>query len=494
MSEHQHPLPTEAWNHEFRRYLSSPHWDSNHRAYYRKHFSDGAWVFFDWVPREQRMDSGTYDRKEISNLSTTLPQGHDPRLGVAASASSQAAHGSTGREGATILGTYTTANPQNFESLDRAFAVRHGNFFREGIVIAVLFTEAAGNTTRTYNSCISYVQYREQVYTQIRRFVVVGTRRGFCYACNQGTKKSGISPEEHAIVYSEGYSPCLLEGERPLTKRPICVVMTTAEQSRPLTKSSRICFGIHHPIQYNVKVKHIGEVKEKDIPDLLGYWKMENQIANNPVETIAEASNSHSSTLDPHLYHVKRNPSGFDAQLSPYRYHPEHNPYGYHKKNNAHGHHPQENPYMYHPIYNQHGYHEEHNPTGFHPTKNAHSYHPSHNQYGYHAVHAPFCYHSRFNPQGYHSHHNPQGYHPHANRFFYHAQENPYGYNAQINAYGYHDQHNPYGFHPHYNPRGYHPTEQPHAYHPHYHPVVPQQDGSDEDDDSDDDEAPPVIV
>jgi len=42
-----------------------------------------------------------------------------------------------------------------------------------------------------------------------------------------------------------------------------------------LDVASRIYFGIHHPIQYNVKVKEIGNVPPHAIPALIGNWQEE---------------------------------------------------------------------------------------------------------------------------------------------------------------------------------------------------------------------------
>jgi hypothetical protein len=93
-------------------------------------------------------------------------------------------------------------------------------------------------------------------------------------------------------VYSEGQKPHLIDGEASLPKQPICVTMTVGE--RPLTVYSRICFGIHHPIQHNVKPKHIGHVIKSDLARMRGYWKMEiadsGVPSNNPDETAAEAT------------------------------------------------------------------------------------------------------------------------------------------------------------------------------------------------------------
>ncbi|EDU42931.1 conserved hypothetical protein [Pyrenophora tritici-repentis Pt-1C-BFP] len=108
---------------------------------------------------------------------------------------------------------------------------------------------------------ITTIRFGEMVHAQIRRFIVVQQKREFCYALpiftynKQGTKKPGVVPSEHAIAYSYGYEPILLPGEARLEKDPICIV---SNDSEPLSTASRIYFGIHHPIQYNVKVKDLG--------------------------------------------------------------------------------------------------------------------------------------------------------------------------------------------------------------------------------------------
>lgn len=100
------------------------------------------------------------------------------------------------------------------------------------------------------------------------------TRPIFTYS-NQGTLKKGVAPQEHAIAYSWGQQPQLLQNEAQLTKEPICIV--THDESRPLAIESRIYFGIHHPIQYNVKVKDLGYVLSDHMAKFRGYWTMENE-------------------------------------------------------------------------------------------------------------------------------------------------------------------------------------------------------------------------
>ncbi|CAN9439158.1 unnamed protein product [Alternaria alternata] len=94
---------------------------------------------------------------------------------------------------------------------------------------------------------------------------------------NRATTKPGVRPDEHAIAYSYGCSPQLVAGEQELQKGPIAIVMNADE--RPLSTASRIYFGIHHPIQYNVKVKDLGYVHSDWMATFSGYWKMEHMDA-----------------------------------------------------------------------------------------------------------------------------------------------------------------------------------------------------------------------
>jgi hypothetical protein len=83
-----------------------------------------------------------------------------------------------------------------------------------------------------------------------------------------------VVPDEHAIAYSWGMQPQLVFGEQQLRKSPIPIVM---EQGvTPLVAASRIYFAIHHPVQYNVKVKSLGYVHPDWLPTFLGYWNQEN--------------------------------------------------------------------------------------------------------------------------------------------------------------------------------------------------------------------------
>jgi len=148
-----------------------------------------------------------------------------------------------------------------------------------------------------YNTSLSRVRFGEHVHTQVRRFIVVKRKRAFCFAVyamfytaqivtwlilgspiftyyGSATTKHGVVPDEHAIAYSLGQQPQLVQGESPLQKAPILIVME--EDNRALVPASRIHFAIHHPIQYNVKVKNLGHVHPDYLARFLEYWNMEN--------------------------------------------------------------------------------------------------------------------------------------------------------------------------------------------------------------------------
>ncbi|KAF2134756.1 hypothetical protein P153DRAFT_329412 [Dothidotthia symphoricarpi CBS 119687] len=233
----------------------SVHWSEEHQAHYRTRWNGQAWVFWDYIGRRDSLDAHQF-------TNSLVVQGHP------------------------IEGTYNSQNPQSQQSepLHPSYYVRDGRYFQPGRVFSMLFTEAAGTTVTDYNtthSAISQVAYGEPVYTQIRRFIVVRHKREFCYAVpiftygGRGTTKPGVVAKEHAIAYSYGSQARLLTNEAPLEKNSICVVMNPSE--RPLHIASRIYFSIHHPIQYNVKVRDLGYVHPSQMQDFQGYWHMENR-------------------------------------------------------------------------------------------------------------------------------------------------------------------------------------------------------------------------
>jgi hypothetical protein len=189
-------------------------------------------------------------------------------------------------KGRSVYGTYTGSSTLHYEELDPTYYVRDNSFFSPGRVLSIILTESAGAqakskiTDYTTSSSINEVRFKNNfVYTTVRRFVVVRQKREYCFACpiftysGRATTKHGVRAEEHGIIYTSGKTAQLLPGEVGIRKASLSVEM--AKNVPPLDKASRIYYGIHHPIQYNVKVKEIGYIPKKQIPVLIGQWKEE---------------------------------------------------------------------------------------------------------------------------------------------------------------------------------------------------------------------------
>ncbi|CAN9173447.1 unnamed protein product [Alternaria sp. RS040] len=301
------------WDPQFQRWFHTE-WDASNQRYYRTHYVDGKWEFFDWMPNHPRADL-------VISVSGHVQDPEHPG------------------SGGVIQGSYNPSNAMqspHYELLDPSFHVRDRTFFEVGKVFAILFTEPAGANAQAmqYNDSVTLVKYNEHAYTQIRRFVVVKQRREFCFAMspvftygNRGTTKPGVAPDEHTIIYSLGSQPTLVFGEAPLRKASIPMVM--APGVAPLSAAARIYFGIHHPIQYNVKVKDLGDVHPEWVPTLLDYWNMENGEASDPTASIASTPSIQPGGSDfeevrnPHMFFKPARvfmtpwtePEGFSGQM-----------------------------------------------------------------------------------------------------------------------------------------------------------------------------------
>jgi hypothetical protein len=216
-------------------------------------------------------------------------------------------------KGRSVRGTYNGPPTLHYEELDPSYYVQDKSFFFEGRVFSIILSENAGAqasdraanakiTDYTTTSTINEVMFRNHfVYTTVRRFVVVRQKREFCFACpiftysGRATTRTGVRPEEHGIIYTWGKTPQLLPGETGIEKASLSVVM--ARNEPPLHEACRIYYGIHHPIQYNVKVKEIGYVPRDKIPVLIGQWREEDDkdteqssevTADGPLEEIQQ--------------------------------------------------------------------------------------------------------------------------------------------------------------------------------------------------------------
>jgi hypothetical protein len=98
------------------------------------------------------------------------------------------------------------------------------------------------------------------------------------------------------VIYKWDTSPQLLDGESGVGKTAIAYIST----DRDLHVASRVHYGVHMLIQYNVKVKDLGYVTPEDIPRLLGNysdevkedWKKTTEIISAPRRSSQRAAQS----------------------------------------------------------------------------------------------------------------------------------------------------------------------------------------------------------
>lgn len=174
------------------------------------------------------------------------------------------------------------------ERLFSSFKQRSSTFFVLGRVFMILWSEPAGAATvvtnyerndrsiatNSDNKALSTVRFGEQVYSKVRRFVVIRDGINYCSALpivsygKQGVGKASVVKSEHAIIYTGREIPKILPAERPgpgeegLRPRPIRVVPDN--DTDKLDPESRVDFGKVHTIQHNLKTKAFGMVAEND--------------------------------------------------------------------------------------------------------------------------------------------------------------------------------------------------------------------------------------
>ncbi|KAF2843243.1 hypothetical protein M501DRAFT_1028057 [Patellaria atrata CBS 101060] len=229
----------------------------------------------------------------------THPRQHSESSVVVSSSSSWQPGPATGGYGATQYGsgpnqskTMDSIRPtRDTRELDESYKVRPAEFFFPGRVFSVLFSEPAGETSAdpaSTRSNITTTIFNGKVYTQIRRFVVVQQKKGRGHCCawsvtpleildtvtKRATLKCPASASQHAIVYSSSEPPQPLPGENGLRKEPIQIEIK--DSGCTLLPTSRLNLGINYPIQHNVKVKDMGQVKKDHLHRLINSWMLEN--------------------------------------------------------------------------------------------------------------------------------------------------------------------------------------------------------------------------
>jgi hypothetical protein len=225
-------------------------------------------------------------------------------------------------------------------------------FFVQGRVFAMLWVEAASATMAmarngTENTAVTIGRFGEGVYSQIRRFVIVKVNRKghFVYAwlvvigtvfttclsnsvspiytySNQGTMKPGCNASEHTIVYLTGSQPDYIPGEweRGMIKEPIEI--EPKEPAETMHPASRLRLGKYHSIEWNVKVREIGQVSAKHMSKLVRYYKEEEE---NGCEIDYVSDGDGDSTAIPESATPTRNPQPSHAPIN--QTHPTHKNY-----------------------------------------------------------------------------------------------------------------------------------------------------------------------
>lgn len=81
----------------------------------------------------------------------------------------------------------------------------------------------------------------------------------------QGTKKYGVKPQDHAIIYTakSGQKPREASGEEKLQNKAIRMEPRSARDQ--LDSLSRLNYAKIYTVEYNVKVCFIGQIHEKSM-------------------------------------------------------------------------------------------------------------------------------------------------------------------------------------------------------------------------------------
>ncbi|KAI4140016.1 MAG: hypothetical protein L6R39_005999 [Caloplaca ligustica] len=151
-----------------------------------------------------------------------------------------------------------------------------GEFFVVGKVFIMLHTEAAGAHVNDHSSFgFSTVAFEELAYSQLRRFVVVRVKAQENYCLCVGAGKPGVDQKAHTIIYTGHRAPAKLDTEDRMRKSAIRVIPVRHDEK--LDPKSRVNMGKMYTVEWNTKVKEIGQVDKQSMVTLINYWK---QIIN----------------------------------------------------------------------------------------------------------------------------------------------------------------------------------------------------------------------
>ncbi|KAK6442486.1 hypothetical protein LTR95_001280 [Oleoguttula sp. CCFEE 5521] len=168
------------------------------------------------------------------------------------------------------------------EFLDPAYGVRKqpNRLFVPGKIFMVLWAEPAGASslvTTLHTGGIIPGRHREQIFSKVRRFVVIRSGDRSCSALSiltydhQGAKKQYLDASENGIVYTGKSVPAGASRDRGLLKEAIRI--NPDDPSDKLDAESLIHYGKVYTIEHNIKVKPLGMVHDDSLEPLLRQFR-----------------------------------------------------------------------------------------------------------------------------------------------------------------------------------------------------------------------------
>ncbi|ROW06213.1 hypothetical protein VMCG_04552 [Cytospora schulzeri] len=165
-----------------------------------------------------------------------------------------------------------TGTKGKHEHLDKRYRVEPSKRFTSGAVFKVMWPEPLGEPMgggSRITEVIPLKDYKNNVWTGFRRFIVVANDDGNCTCVpiltygNQGCLKYGVKPSKHGIVCEQGRPPMPLANEPPLGFSPIHVRMAASNEH--ISGPSRVNYSKLVTVEHNVKVFFIGRVVDEDL-------------------------------------------------------------------------------------------------------------------------------------------------------------------------------------------------------------------------------------
>ena len=206
-------------------------------------------------------------------------------------------------------------------------------------------------------SYLSDTKFGGKAFSKVRRFVVVGEKKGACLCIplntyrGEGATKRGINPRDHAAVYPEGGKPKLRSGERDkIVKDPFPIIVE--DPNEKIDPMSRLNFGRVYTVEHNVKVQKVGRIPDSHHKLLRRYFlesiagpqedsehEMARMASNLPAgatnyeyggsssgqvpSQLRQQQNSYAATMQPHASYQSQstpyaNPQSYSQSAVPY--------------------------------------------------------------------------------------------------------------------------------------------------------------------------------